>query len=82
MKILFVHQNFPAQYRALAQALAQDGGWQVTALGEAGNVSRRGRLPGVALAGYAAPQPASPQTHHYVRPLEAAVRRGQAVVRA
>jgi glycosyltransferase involved in cell wall biosynthesis len=82
MKILFVHQNFPAQYRWLAQTLAADKDWQVMALGEAGNVKRRGKLPGVNTAGYAAPQPASPQTHHYVKPLEAAVRRGQAVVRA
>lgn len=33
-------------------------------------------------AGYATPAAATPQTHHYVRPLEGAVRRGQAVVRA
>jgi glycosyltransferase involved in cell wall biosynthesis len=82
MKILFVHQNFPAQYRWLAQTLAEDKGWQVMALGEAGNIKRRGKLPGVSTAGYAAPQPATAQTHHYVKPLEGAVRRGQAVVRA
>jgi glycosyltransferase involved in cell wall biosynthesis len=82
MKILFVHQNFPAQYRWLAQTLAGDKRWEVMALGEAGNIKRRGKLPGVNTAGYAAPQPASQQTHHYVKPLEGAVRRGQAVVRA
>ena len=82
MKILFVHQNFPAQYRWLAETLARDKRWQVMALGEAGNIKRRGKLPGVNTAGYAAPQPASQQTHHYVKPLEGAVRRGQAIVRA
>ena len=82
MKILFIHQNFPAQYRWLAQTLAGDKRWEVMALGEAGNIKRRGKLPGVNTAGYAAPQPASQQTHHYVKPLEGAVRRGQAVVRA
>ncbi len=82
MKILFVHQNFPAQYRWLAETLAKDPAWQVMALGETSNVKRRGKLPGVNTAGYAAPAPASPQTHHYVKPLEGAVRRGQAVVRA
>lgn len=82
MKILFVHQNFPAQYRWLADTLSKDKNWQVMALGEAGNIKRRGSLPGVNTAGYAAPQPASQQTHHYVKPLEGAVRRGQAVVRA
>jgi glycosyltransferase involved in cell wall biosynthesis len=82
MKILFVHQNFPAQYRWLAETLARDKRWEVMALGEAGNIKRRGKLPGVNTAGYTAPQPASQQTHHYVKPLEGAVRRGQAVVRA
>jgi glycosyltransferase involved in cell wall biosynthesis len=82
MKILFVHQNFPAQYRWLAETLSKDKNWQVMALGEAGNIKRRGSLPGVNTAGYAAPQPASQQTHHYVKPLEGAVRRAQAVVRA
>jgi glycosyltransferase involved in cell wall biosynthesis len=82
MKILFIHQNFPAQYRWLAQTLAADKRWEVMALGEAGNIKRRGKLPGVNTAGYAEPQPASQQTHHYVKPLEGAVRRGQAVVRA
>ena len=82
MKILFVHQNFPAQYRWLAETLAKDPAWEVMALGEAGNIKRRGQVPGVNTAGYAAPAPASPQTHHYVKPLEGAVRRGQALVRA
>jgi glycosyltransferase involved in cell wall biosynthesis len=82
MKILFVHQNFPAQYRWLAATLGADKRWQVMALGDAGNVKKRGRLPGVNVAGYPPPAPASSKTHHYVRPLEGAVRRGQAVVRA
>ena len=82
MKILFIHQNFPAQYRWLADTLSKDPAWQVMALGEAGNIKNRGKLPGVNTAGYTAPQPASQQTHHYVKPLEGAVRRGQAVVRA
>jgi glycosyltransferase involved in cell wall biosynthesis len=82
MKILFIHQNFPAQYRWLAETLAKDKRWEVMALGETENIKRRGKLPGVNTAGYAAPQGASQQTHHYVKPLEGAVRRGQAVVRA
>jgi glycosyltransferase involved in cell wall biosynthesis len=82
MKILFVHQNFPAQYRFLAATLAQDKRWQVVALGDARNLKQRGTIPGVSVAGYAPPVAASERTHHYVRPLEGAVRRGQAVVRA
>jgi len=82
MKILFVHQNFPGQYRHLAAALARLPGWQAAALGDAKFVRQRPRIPGVNLVGYATPPGASQSTHHYVKPLEGAVRRGQAVVRA
>ena len=51
-------------------------------MGEMDNVKKRPKLPGVNVVGYPAPAPASDRTHHYVRPLEGAVRRGQAVVRA
>jgi glycosyltransferase involved in cell wall biosynthesis len=82
MKILFVHQNFPGQYRHIAMALARTAGWEVVGMGELENVKKRAKLPGVHVVGYPAPAPASARTHHYVRPLEGAVRRGQAVVRA
>ena len=82
MRILFVHQNFPAQYRHLAATLAQTPGCQVVALGDLDNVKHRPKIPGVNLVGYPTPAPATARTHHYVRPLEGAVRRGQAVVRA
>jgi glycosyltransferase involved in cell wall biosynthesis len=82
MRILFVHQNFPAQYRHIAAALGQSKAHQVVALGDLENIKRRPNIPGVNLIGYPAPATASPRTHHYVRPLEGAVRRGQAVVRA
>ena len=32
MQFIFVHQNFPGQFRAIAKALAQDGTNQVVAL--------------------------------------------------
>jgi glycosyltransferase involved in cell wall biosynthesis len=82
MKILFVHQNFPGQYRHIAAALARTPGWEVAGMGELDNVKKRPKVPGVNVVGYPTPAPASARTHHYVRPLEAAVRRGQTVVRA
>jgi glycosyltransferase involved in cell wall biosynthesis len=82
MKLLLVHQNFPGQYRHVAAALAQTPGWEVVALGDPKNIKQRPQIPGVKLAGYSTPATASPHTHHYVAPLESAVRRGQAVVRA
>jgi glycosyltransferase involved in cell wall biosynthesis len=82
LKLLFVHQNFPGQYMHIAAALAASGKHEVVALGEVANAQRRQRIPGVNLWGYKAPAPASRGTHHYVKPLEAAVRRGQVIVRA
>jgi glycosyltransferase involved in cell wall biosynthesis len=82
MKALFIHQNFPGQYRHIAAALAATPGWEVYGLGDLLNVRQRQPIPGVKVTAYGSPQPASAKTHHYVRPLEGAVRRGQAVVRA
>src|SRR5687768_10385405 len=82
MKALFIHQNFPGQYRHIAAALAATSGWEVYGLGDLQNVRQRPAIPGVKVTAYGSPQPASAKTHHYVKPLEGAVRRGQAVVRA
>jgi len=82
MKILFIHQHFPGQYRHVAAALARTPGWEVVALGDTPNIKQRPAIPGVRLAGYGTPATASPRTHHYVKSLESAVRRGQMVVRA
>ncbi|TLD44347.1 MAG: Phosphatidyl-myo-inositol mannosyltransferase [Accumulibacter sp.] len=82
MRILFVHQNFPGQYRHLAPALADSPANEVLAIGEEANIRRmQGFHPRVRLLGYPQPQGASPQTHHYLRSSEAAVRRGQSVAR-
>lgn len=80
MNVLFVHQNFPGQYRHLAAVLAVDPGNLVLAIGEEGNLGRL-RHPRVREIGYPAPEGAGAQTHHYLRSFEAAVRRGQQVVR-
>lgn len=82
MNILFIHQNFPGQYRHLAATLATDKRIQVVGLGEARNLKKNIQVPGVTRVGYPSPAPSQQQTHHYVKPLESAVRRGQAVVRA
>lgn len=77
MHILFLHSNFPAQFRHLATVLAQDSNHKVVF----GTTRKEGSLPGVFKALYAPSREVHPQTHHYVRPLENAVLQGQAVYR-
>jgi glycosyltransferase involved in cell wall biosynthesis/parvulin-like peptidyl-prolyl isomerase len=77
MRILFLHPNFPAQFRHVAAALGQDSRHQVVF----GTSRRDGHLPGVSKIIYNPAREARPETHHYVRPLENAVLQGQAVYR-
>ena len=49
MKILFVHNNFPAQYRNLAAALANESGFELAAIG----ASNAQPMPSVKLIKYA-----------------------------
>jgi hypothetical protein len=81
MKILFMHQNFPGQFRHLASALAADPKNEVVAIGDTKEAGQRPQLPGVRLQCYETPQGASSSTHKYIRGLEAGVRRGQQVCR-
>ena len=78
MRILFVHQNAPGQFRHLAPHLAKDARNEVVFLAE----EDRASAGSVRWRGYPAPRPAGPQTHHYLRRAELSVRRGQAVARA
>jgi glycosyltransferase involved in cell wall biosynthesis len=75
MKFLFLHSNFPAQFRHLITVLAQDPGNQVIF----GTTRQEGEIAGVKKFIYKESRAVSPQTHHYVRPLESAVLQGQAV---
>ena len=59
MKLLFVHQNFPGQYRHLAAHYAAHG-HEVVGLGEKGNVLRQQQPRGVQLLGYDLPSMATP----------------------
>jgi glycosyltransferase involved in cell wall biosynthesis len=51
VRVLFVHQNFPGQYRHIAAHYAAQG-HQVVALGEKANVLRQRQPAGVQLLGY------------------------------
>ena len=78
MNILFVHQNFPGQYRHLARYLATFPDNQVVFLTQRKDDAF---LPGVQKLVYAPERTAAKETHHYLRESEAAVLNAQAVAR-
>ena len=72
MRLLFIHQNFPGQYRHLAAHYAARG-HEVVGVGEKRNVLRaRPQLPGVKLLGYEMPPVEGD-------PLQKAIARGKRV---
>ncbi|WP_107670493.1 glycosyltransferase family 4 protein [Cyanothece sp. BG0011] len=77
MNILFLHPNFPAQFRHVAIALGKNPKNKVVF----GTKRKEGQIPGVFKAIYTPSRQARPETHHYVRTLENAVLQGQAVYR-
>jgi glycosyltransferase involved in cell wall biosynthesis len=79
MQVLFVHQNFPGQYRHLAPALAARG-HQVTGLGETVNVKQtRPQWPGVGIFGYTLKPPGEKTGDPVTDLVLPHLRRGQAV---
>ncbi|MBE9043711.1 glycosyltransferase family 4 protein [Pleurocapsales cyanobacterium LEGE 10410] len=77
MKVLFLHPNFPAQFRHLATFFGQNS--QNTVVYATNRAE--GRIAGVNKVVYQKSRTARPETHHYVRPLESAVLEAQAVYR-
>jgi glycosyltransferase involved in cell wall biosynthesis len=77
MKILFIHQNFPGQYKYLAPALARSG-HEVVALG----MAPPSGLAGVRYVRYGVKRANSPEIHPWVRDMETKVIRGQACLDA
>lgn len=80
MNLLFIHQNFPGQFRHIAAHFAADPANRVVAIGEAPNLKRATAIhPRIELRPYGSPKPAHVATHRYVQGYEAAVHRGLAV---
>jgi glycosyltransferase involved in cell wall biosynthesis len=78
MKILLLHPNFPAQFRHIATALAQDPRHQVVF----GTQQTVGEIAGVTKVLYQAHRAVDPQQmHDYLLTMEAAVLQGQAMYR-
>jgi glycosyltransferase involved in cell wall biosynthesis len=73
-RYLFLHQNFPGQFRHLALRLAQLPGHQVVSIGQPQSVA----LPGVQHLQYQPQRQPGQATHRYLLGMEAAVLAGQA----
>lgn len=76
MKILFVHNNFPAQYRHLAAALANEPGFELAAIG----ASHAHPMRSVKLIKYALPDADVSGTHPFARRFDSECRRAEQVL--
>ena len=76
VKVLFVHQNCPGQFKHLAPALAAEG-HEVLFIGQKDKITP----PGVKRLEYAPHRKVTPKIHPYLAATEAAVLNGQAVAR-
>lgn len=79
MRILFLHPNFPAQFRHVATLLAQDPNNEVVFGCKIENPEWQ--IPGVRKVLFKVSREARAETHHYVRFLENGVLHGQAMFR-
>lgn len=77
MNVLFVHQNFPGQFRHLAQQLASSGEHHVVAL----TMSEFAGMPGVTCVRHQIPAPAT-HPHPYLQEFNTQVYRGQSTAQA
>lgn len=80
MNILFIHGNYPGQFRALVAEMAARGA-RVVFLAHP-NTGAGWDLPGVEVRRFAPHRPVREGGHPYVRPVEQAVLEGQAAWRA
>lgn len=79
MNILFIHQNFPGQFKFLAPALAAQGHNVVAMTMQKVNATE---WQGVKLAPYSASRSTTPNVHPWVSDFETKVIRGEAAFRA
>jgi len=82
LRVLFIHQNLPGQFRRLIQYLQGRPGYELTGIGEEGAIKRERFGPNFRAIAYPKPEGAGQKTHHYLKYFEASIRRGQAVTRA
>jgi len=77
MRLLFLHNNFPAQYRNLAPLIASNEKNKVVF----GTMRREGEMKNIIKVYYKPAREVSPDTHHYLKNAESAILHGQSVYR-
>lgn len=77
MRVLLIHQNFPGQFRRIAQIWSRQPGWEVIGLGH----RKAPGLPNVRWFTYDMARTPATGQHPYMRQMEDAVLRGQATAR-
>ncbi|HUA53991.1 MAG TPA: glycosyltransferase family 4 protein [Candidatus Sulfotelmatobacter sp.] len=77
MKLLFVHQNFPGQFKHICRVLAAQGRHQVVFLTKPND----NHIAGIQKVVYTPQRAPTPNIHHYIGEYENGVLHGQAVVR-
>ena len=78
MKVLFVHNNFPAQFRNVVEALKEISGFELAAIGAEGAQV----VQGVAVHRYTVPSIDVSATHPFARRFDAECRRAEHVLMA
>ena len=81
MNILFIHGNFPGQFKDIAPSLARNNDGKVYFLTLSDNPQNI-KLPGVYMRQFKLHRDVSSEIHNYVHSAELAVLKGQAVMRA
>jgi glycosyltransferase involved in cell wall biosynthesis len=85
LRVLFIHQNLPGQFRRLIRYLQTRADVELVAIGEEAAVTRAahelGGGPKLRVIAYPKPEGPGEKTHHYLKHFEGCVRRGQAVAR-
>ncbi|MBG9388190.1 glycosyltransferase family 4 protein [Caenimonas aquaedulcis] len=80
MDVLFIHPNFPGQFRRVAAALARQPGMRVIGMGDQSWMDPARAIADVPVIAYPKPGDSAMGAHAHSRSFDAAVRRGHQVV--
>jgi len=81
LDVLFIHPNFPGQFRQLVKKLDSEPGYRLFTLRDIEFAADATPLVNAIHFTYATPEPSGQETHPYVRNFEACVKRGQQTVK-